>query len=694
MIPDQLDDVSASHVTPAEKKGSSIRKTKLSKVQKEKADAAILPNLEAQGEGIETIEAAPSATPSTGTKKRKKRKSVGQQSTRRAKPAKTCNPLKTARQYRKRTSKSDLAKATETDPGEALTNEVQKEFLIGSVPSDRGEPTHLAEAAEVLDSGVTTVGASAEGYQSQIAQKLKKRKHVAKEELPKKRIKASSSQSERAARATKTQKEVMPTEDALDAFQNLEKPAEVEAGSRRDVHEAQEAAADVAKSRQGKPRRRKRVTVGQRPKKRIKAGLTPTNRELKPREETNTAEDELEAAQRGGKSDEIELDSMAHVPKEQEVTAEAEPQTKTQTQKLKRKKRKSIGQQKPKKKPLDLVTPNRGSSKTVTARLVATKDEPRKKLAAKRGRPRKNQVPEENIKNSQVENPGHVPEEEDIQPSEPRLSSKPKASRGRPKAKPISENTIDQPDEEVQGPVLPEKKKRGRPRKADAAQATSQAARPTKTPSSRKPKSKPATTTRKARTPPKNTIPITVYALPSPTSSDADDDPLATSHPNTTTTTTTTINSADVLSQLCSELLSKYSSTSTEQARANDPSSSLNQSELERTLQTLDLYAQELSSRLRQLTTTTLNTNTSLQSRVKAAAKEERSLKKELRQLQKEREELQSRKEEVTKGRKKRELEDLLSGIAGAVKRGWEMQKDGEEGDAVANAVEEEDSEV
>lgn len=699
-IPDQLDDASASHVTPAEEKGSSIRKKKINRVQKEKADAAILAVPGAQGEGIGTIEPAPSAAPSTGTKKRKKRKSIGQQSTSRAKTAKARSPLKTARQFGKKISKPDLAEATETDLGEALANEVQKRVPVGSVPLDRGEPTHLAEAAEVLDSGVDSVGRSGEGHQPQIAQKLKKTKRVAMEELPKKRAKASSSQSERAPRATKIQKEVMPTEDALDAVQNLERPAGIEAGSLSDVHEVQEAAAYVAKPRQGKPRKRKRVTVGQQPKKRIKASITPNDWELKPREETSMAEDGLEAAQRGGKPDEVELDSMAHVPEEQQATAEAEPQT--QTQKPKRKKRKSIGQQKPKKKSLDLVTPNRATSKTAAARLVATKEESRNKLAAKRGRPRKNQVPKEDIENPQVENLGHLTEEEDIQVSETGLSSKPKASRGRPKAKPISEDTVDQPDEEasrpaleeddeVQGAVLPEKKKRGRPRKADAAQATSQATRRTKTPSSRKPKSKPATTTSKARAPPKNTIPITVYAPPSPTSSDADDDPLATSHP--TTTTTTSINPVDVLSQLCSELLSKYSSTLTEQAHSDDPSSSITQSDLERTLQMTDLYAQELASRLRQLTTT-LNTNTSLQSRVKAAAKEERSLKKELKQLQKERGDLKGRKEEAMKERKKKELEDLLSGIAGAVKRGWEMQKDGEEGNAVANVVEEEDLEV
>lgn len=69
-------------------------------------------------------------------------------------------------------------------------------------------------------------------------------------------------------------------------------------------------------------------------------------------------------------------------------------------------------------------------------------------------------------------------------------------------------------------------------------------------------------------------------------------------------------------------------------------------------------------------------------------------MKKELKALEKEREEVRVRKEEVLKERKKRELEELLSGIAGAVKRGWDMQKEGEEGDAVAGMVEEVDVDV
>ena len=69
-------------------------------------------------------------------------------------------------------------------------------------------------------------------------------------------------------------------------------------------------------------------------------------------------------------------------------------------------------------------------------------------------------------------------------------------------------------------------------------------------------------------------------------------------------------------------------------------------------------------------------------------------MKKELKRLEKEREDIRVRKEEVVKEKKKRKLEYLLSGISGAVKKGWEMQKGAEEGDAVAGMDEEADLEV
>lgn len=690
---DEPEDLSTSRGTQAEEEAITTRKRKSGKAQKLPGDHVVSTASEVQGDRPGTPEAAPSAVPSSGVKKRKKRKSIGQQSTSRAKAAKARSSLKPGRQPRKRMPKSDFAETIEaTDLEGSSAKEVQKETLVDVVPLDGGEPAHLPEVAEILDPEADSVEPSAEKPQQVIAEKPRKRKRVAGEELPKKRVKGSSTQSKRGAKAPKTQTETVPAEDAVNAVQSIEKPAKVAATSPGDANEKQEFASKVPEPRQEKPKKRKRVTVGQQSKKRAKVGVTRTDRDSRDQEETSTADNVLEENQSVGKPAEVAIGPTSQIDGELEATAE-EPVP--QTHKPKRKKRKSIGQQKPKRKSTDLAAPNKTAGKTAARSPMATKDGLSNKPAAKRGRPRAKQPLEEAIEESQAEK---LPEEQmQIQHLEPGLKSKPKARRGRPKPRPISEDIVEGPNEEprgraseeedeVQAPILPGKKKRGRPHKADAAQPTSKTSRPTKTLSSRKPKAKAAssttTTAPTARAPPKNSVPITVYALPSPTSSDAEDDPLSTSQPHTTTTT---INAVDVLSQLCSELLSKSSSALAEQARS-EPSAT----EPKHTKQTTDLYAKELASRLLQLTTT-LNANSSLQSRVKAAAKEERGLKKELKQLEKEREELRTRKEEVLKERKKRELEDLLSGIAGAVKRGWDMQ---EEGDAVAGMVEEVDLEI
>ena len=693
MAADGLKEISASYLTQDEVEGTTTKKKMASKVRKEQADAGVSNAPELQVDGLGTAETAPSAEPGSGVKKRKKRKSIGQRSTGRAKAAKARSPLKPARQPRKKTPKPDLAEATDAADLEGpLAKEAQKEPFLDAVPSNGGESAHSPVIAGVLDSENDHVEPSAARPQGEIAQKAKKRKRVPEEELPKKRVKASTTK--RATKAPKTQKKITPAENSLDAGQSMDKLAELEAGILGDVNEEQEAASDVAEPRKEKSRKRKRVTVGQHSKKRSEARIRQTHREPKAQEQTSTAERVDDVMQSVEKPAEVGVGSMGHVAEEQEATAE---EVKRHTQKPKRRKRKSIGQQKPKKKSMDLATPEKTIKKTAASTSMATRNELNYKPPAKRGRPRAKQQSEKVIEEAQAENLEHAQEEE---ASEPGFKNKPKARRGRPKAQQISEDFVDEADEEawrhspeeqggVPSPVLPEKKKRGRPRKADGAQPTSQTTKPTKASVPRKPRVKTASTTApKTRAPPKNSIPITFYAPPSPASSDAEDDPLSTSLP---TTTTSTINAVDVLSQVCSEILSKFSSKLAEQARS-EPSPS-KQTELKRTKHTTDLYAQELASRLLQLTTT-LNTNTSLQARVRAAAKDERNLRKELKRLEKEREELRGRKEEVLKERKKRELEELLSGIAGAVKRGWDMQKEGEEGDAVAGMVEEVHSEV
>ncbi|CAD6577564.1 MAG: hypothetical protein ASARMPRED_008322 [Alectoria sarmentosa] len=688
---DQSEDLSTSRIAQADADGITTKKRKPSKGQKQRGDSVVSTAPEVQGDVVGATGSTLNIAPSTGVKRRKKRKSIGQQSTSRAKAAKSRSPLKPARQPRKRVPKPDLAEPTGvTELDGSLTKGVQEGTLVDAVPLDINESAGLPQVTEPLDSRNENVEPSAEELQQETTQKPKKRKRVPVEELPKKRVKSSSTKSKRAPKALKTQEEIIPAGDALDAVQSMEEPAEVDAAFLVNMNEEQEAAPEVAEPRKAKPRKRKRVTVGQQPKKRAKVGTIQAIRRPKAQEESSAA-GAPEASQNTGKLAEVEVDSMSHVAQQQEAIAEkAEPQT----QKPKRKKRKSIGQQKPKKKSVDLTKQAKTAGKAVASGRLATRFERNTKPTAKRGRPKAKTPLEE----PQVESLGRIPEEDRIsQPPEPGLKSKPIARRGRPKDKTVPEDAVDEPDEaalrhapaeeeEPQAPVLPEKKKRGRPRKADAAQPTSHTTRPTKPSASRKSRTKPAAP--KPRAPPKNSIPITIYAPPSPTSSAAEDDPLTTSHPHPTTNT---INAVDVLSQLCSELLSKSSSALADQARS-DPSPS-HRSELERTKQTTDLYAKELAARLLQLTTT-LNANTSLQSRVRAAAKVERSLKKELKALEKEREDVRVRKEVVTKEKKKRELEDLLSGIAGAVKRGWEMEKEGEEGDVVAGMVEEVNLEV
>ena len=303
-ITDHLDNASTSHDFPAQEESISTKKKKSGRAQKEKDDAMMMAAPEVQGDGIETTETASTAAPNTGIKKRKKRKSIGQQSTSRAKAFKTQSPLKTARQPRNRISKPHFAAVTEAaDLDGALASGLRKGISVEPVRLNGGEPTPLAkvsEAADVFVSGVNSVGPG--------AQKPKKRKRVAVDKAPKKRIKTSSTGSGRARKVTKTpktQNEVMSTQDALAAVRSMEQPTEVEEGSFRHVHDERNAAADVGKPRNGKLMKRKRVAVDQGPKKRVKAGITPTNEGRNTQGGTGAADSVIGARQSGGKPDEV-----------------------------------------------------------------------------------------------------------------------------------------------------------------------------------------------------------------------------------------------------------------------------------------------------------------------------------------------------------------------------------------------------
>lgn len=696
---DELGDIPTTRVTEADEEGNTTRRKKVSKAQKARGDTENPTAPEAHGKATAERAFAPKPAPSTGVKKRRKRKSIGQQSISRAKSAKLRSPLKSAYPPRKRV-KPDPGEPTEATQNNGLLAGRAKESQIAdAVRSDSDEPARLPETAGAFEPGIEYIEPSVENLQPEDTKYTRKRKQVSLEELPKKRVKPSSTRTKRVPKASKTQNEIVRAEDNRKAIQDTERSTEVDAVSLDHGAEGEETAAmNSAEPRNKKPKKRKRVTVGQQPNKRAKAGMPQTYKRPKAQEENSTA-DAPDTSQNVGKPAEFEAHSMGHGTKEQDTAA---TEVEKQSQKPKRRKRKSIGQQKPKKKSTDLATPKGSPSKVGRSVQLATREELNTKPKAKRGRPRVKRPLEEATREAQAKSREHVPEDErESEPREPGLKKKPQARRGRPKANPKSENNTDKPDQgasidaleeekEVQVPVLPEKKKRGRPRKAETSSPTSQPTKAPRTHTSRNPKLKTGPTAPRTRAPPKNTIPITIYSIRSPTPSDIEEDPLSASHPRPPkTTTNNTVNAVDVLSQICSEVLAKSSASLAEQIHS-DPA---NQSQLKRTKQTTDLYAQELASRLLQLTTT-LNANTALHSRVRAAAKEERELKKEVKRVEKEREDIRVRKEEVVKEKKKRDLEELLSGIAGAVKRGWDMQKEAQEGDAVAGMDEEADLEV
>ena len=695
---DELGDISKTRVTETDEEGNTTKRRKVSRAQKERGDTENSTASGAQGDGTTERAVTPKPAPSTGVKKRRKRKSIGQQSASRAKSAKPRSSLKPAYPIRKRIKPDPAAPMEATQTNVLLARRAKEGEIADALLLDRDEPAHLPQNNVPLEPGTEkNIEPSQEGLQPGNTKLTRKRKQVPVEELPRKHVKTSSTRTNRAPKASKTMNEITRAEDTHEANQNIERSTEVEAVSLDHGVESEEAAVmNTAESPNKKPKKRRRVTVGRQPKKSAKASMTQTYKRPMVQEEADTA-GARDISQDAGKPAEFEAESMGHGVEEQGAAA---MDVETQLPKPKRKKRKSIGQQKPKKKSMDLATPKSPVGKGGRSVQIITRDKPDKKPTAKRGRPRAEQPSEEVTSEAQEKSMEHVPEDGgDTEPRGLGLKNKPQARRGRPKANPISEHNIDKTDQgaskdapeeekEVQVPVLTEKKKRGRPRKAATSPPISQPTKAPRTLTSRIVKPKPATNAPKTRAPPKNTIPITIYSVRSPTPSDIEEDPLSTSRPPRPTTTNQTVNAVDVLSQICSELLAKSSASLAEQIQS-DP----NPSQLKRTKETTDLYAQELASRLLQLTTT-LNTNTALNSRVRAAAKEERGLKKELKRLEKEREDIRVRKEEVVKEKKKRDLEQLLSGIAGAMKRGWDMQKAAEEGDAVAGMDEEADLEV
>ena len=408
-------------------------------------------------------------------------------------------------------------------------------------------------------------------------------------------------------------------------------------------------AAVTGYEREGKnPKQPKKRTIGKlaKPEPTRRSRIVATGKGLP------TAEPEAEGIQTNDK-DQGQVDRADGV--EDEEGPVVEPSEHSQKPKPRRKKRKSIGQQKPKRKPTDLSTLERQGSKspasTHTAEAVKLKKLSAATSTRGEGRMRK---PAETAE-EEIQNPApNVTEDE----NDPPTATEPKKKRGRPKK-------TDVPP--ASNPPAVRKAPKSRVQKPK---------QPSKAASSSIPKLPKA---------PQNTIPITIYRPASPTSDAAEfeneDDPLADSQHYLPTQT---VNAVDVLSQISREIIAK-SGASIEQQADNDPA---NASGLNRQKETVDMYREELEARLFELTKT-LDVHSSLTSRLRAAVKEERALKKEIKVLEAEREKIRERKEELMKVGEKRKLDVMLSGIAGAAKRGWEMEakEKGDEGNEDSNAV-------
>ena len=386
-----------------------------------------------------------------------------------------------------------------------------------------------------------------------------------------------------------------------------------------------------------KSSKRKRKTVAAQPRKRAKPAPAKEPQVQKPKGGRPIADPEPEASRILDRYDEIEGDLAGAAMGEQDPTLEdAELQDKP---KAKRKKRKSIGQRRPKRKSTDLGTPA--------------------KAASNKGPPAK---PPAQAKSKQA-----------ALTKSSNTSRKAKRSFTPVEEEPQNEDEDDLDAEEAEPEVTEAANRRGQSRKTirppSSKPATSTKAPQPRTQSSKQPSKPTRAASPKFRGPPKNSIPITIYGPSSPAStasnSDVFDDPLTTAAP---IPTTKTINAADVLSQICREMIGKTATSLAEKAD-KDPA---RRGEWKRKKKTVEMYGEELEARLLQLTRV-VNTNTSLNLQVRATTKEERALRKEMKELDQEKERIKENREEILKARKARELEELLSGIAGAVKRGWEM---------------------
>ena len=545
----------------------------------------------------------------------------------------------------------DLPEAQATqDDGEVVTpkkRELSRAAKPAKASTVQEEPEVLVTDSQPAEQDLSTQPSSG-------AKKRKKRKSIGQQSM-----KAKPKKIESLIQATRQPQKKVPrsqpalpvehldapskqlqqeTEDVVASLEEAEQSQRLGMGGTSNVEDdtgqSPQLATGEAKQKSSK---RKRKPVAAQPRKRAKPGPAKEPRVRKPKGGGPIADPEPEASPTLDRYDEIEGDLAGAAMGEQDPTLEdAELEDKP---KAKRKKRKSIGQQRPKRKSTDLGTPA--------------------KAASNKGPPAK---PPAQVKSRQA-----------ALTKSSRTSRKTKRS-----SEPVEEETQNEDDddldaEEAEPEVTEPASRRGQSRKTisppSSKPATSTKAPQPRTQNSKQPSKPTRATSPKFRAPPKNSIPIIIYGAPSPAStasnSDVFDDPLTTAAPDPTIRT---INAADVLSQICRELISKTATSLAEKADED----SARRGEWKRKRKTVEMYGEELEKRMLQLTRM-VNTNTSLNTQVRAATKEERALRKEIKELEGEREVMKQRKEEVVKSKKARQLEELLSGIAGAVKRGWDM---------------------
>ena len=436
-------------------------------------------------------------------------------------------------------------------------------------------------------------------------------------------------------------------------FGGQKHPDAPEVTESRDFAAEAAAAHPVIDPQEAKPisKKRRRVSIGQNSRKRTKP-VPKESPTIAISDSVTAVANQIDDASQSQDENADRVTDISNASIEEQEATYEDTALQDPPRKTKRKKRKSIGQQRPKRKSTESAASN--NSVTTRARDVGPgKSEAAEETSASKTRRRGGGRPIDTDAQVEIETISDSAEA-------PTMTHSTFKSRGRPKEIPVA--TV---KKTTKGP------KASQPRKK-AAESTTKPTDPIAP---------------RPRGVPKNSIPITIYGPPSPASSrsdasDVEDDPLAKIQ---VLPPVKTINPVDVLSQICREMIQKTSDSLAEKAQQNRE----RRSDYTRRKKTVDMYGSELNARLLQLTKA-LNTNNALTTRLRESTKKVRALKKDIKAVEQEREEVKKRREEAQKAKKARDLEAMLSGIASAIQKGWQMQAEekSNEGPSIAIGAE------